>query len=186
MGLVMDKENANEWYVLQRRAYEIVREGNEPRQRGMRLCHIAVLPSFECIIGWDIYQRFDKVDEKEYYAIRLTWLRRDDAMRLESPVERLKYPRALEPTILREAVELSSREAKSLLEKFTVISIPAAVYKYDVGLDGTSYEVSLGHFHPCAHYSWWEEPPVAWKPLHDALIDAFEYLEALDRQPMKQ
>src|SRR5688500_9285604 len=99
----MDTEQVKEWCFFEKRACEVVREGDTPAARGIRcLFQILMLPSFEPVVGWQIFQKVSQSKEKHYFATRTCWSRNEDVQKFVSPIERLKHPRELNPTIQTE------------------------------------------------------------------------------------
>ena len=176
----MDNEQFKEWGWFQERATEIVRRGNTPTVRGGQcLFQIMMLPSFEPVVGWQVFQKVSQSKEKDCFAIRTCWKRNEDAQKFTSPIERLKHPRELNPTIQTEIFNLSEGTIESFIKQFRSVKVPAFVEVSNIGTDGTSYEFSFDHLFLSAHYTWWEEPPAEWKELYDAVIQAIHYFENL-------
>ena len=176
----MDSEQIKEWMALEKSARDLVRQGAMPVAIGLkRLFQILALPSFDGLLGWEIFQKVSRSNEKSCFAVRTLWCRDEDAAKLESPIERLKYPRDLEPTIRAETIELDTVIVDSFLDRLKAIRIPIFLDNPRFGTDGTCYEFSFGQLFLGVRYRWWEEPPNEWKPLSDTVLEILRYLESL-------
>ena len=175
----MDAEQIKEWFAFEQRALESVRSGSVPSEMGIkRVLQITIVPSFEPAICWEICQRVPSSD-KNYFVVTTRWQRNDDVVKFETPVERLKHPRILDPTIETQSLDLVSFTVEEFLDRLKSVSIAAYVGETTCGFDGTQYELAFGDFFLNAKYSWWQEPPIEWKPLGEAVMDFLHKLEQL-------
>jgi hypothetical protein len=112
------------------------------------------------------------------YAARLTVWRRDlDLPKFDSPVERLKYPSQLLPTLESEEFELNQTLAEELLARFHDISISPIPRRFSGGLDATLYELAFGHDRiGGGRLNWCDEPPDEWQALGTAFAEVVAML----------
>lgn len=58
------------------------------------------------------------------------------------------------------------------------VPLPPMPTRSSMGLDGTTFEVVLGHWPTRVQYRWWEEVPEGWEPLGNFLR---EFTQLVDR-----
>lgn len=168
----MDQELLREWQELQETAREILRKGYAP---ATRLFQVIRCPAFEDAISWEIFEVAPA--PTIYRAAKMQWLREQDSEKFRNPVERLKYPRPLKPSIETNVNALRPEFVQSILEQLKAVQIPAWPSASRIGLDGTMYELIVGGGFLSVHYRWWEQPPIEWQPLADisqAIVDQIE------------
>jgi hypothetical protein len=100
------------------------------------------LPSFTQPVAWDVFRRFDRSKGDEYLLVRTTWQQDLDAAKLDTPVERLKHPYPLTPTIQAHQLRVKSAVLAELVEKLGKVEIILGT-SGGIGLDGTFYEVAI-------------------------------------------
>lgn len=145
--------------------------------RANRLVQLLVLPSFESAFGYEIRQ--DQKAENQYFVIHSLWRMDIDLSKFRTPHIRLQHPHTLSPTIEIRQLPLDPDWAVATIGTLKQLMIPAMVQTECIGLDSTSYEIAFDSGNVYARYSWWEEPPSGWLPLHDWLLETVDVLESL-------
>jgi len=108
-----------------------------------------------------------------------------DQEKLRSPVDRLKYPKDLVPTIENDDVWLTRAEASEMEQKLRGIAIPIFLGPPTaVGCDGTGFEFQHDHLFFGARLHWWENEPPEWRPFTQAVRRAIKTLD--DRREGKR
>jgi hypothetical protein len=129
-----------------------------------------VLPSFSAPVAWDVLKRRRAGYEDDYVLVRTTWDSHADRNKLSTPVERLRHPDPLVPTIEVHQLAAASDALRELA--LGLESIEVHIGSLGVGgVDGTTYEIAIGqppHHIPFAakcRLSFWHEPPAGWRGL---------------------
>jgi hypothetical protein len=143
-----------------------------------------ILPSFTPPISWDVFLRRHKGYPDNYVLMRTTWRSDIDHEKLRTPVERLRHPYPLTPTIDIYQLPTSSEELKILADELAAVELPIGASPGVAGIDGVTYEVAIGQ--PPAYFtfaarcrlSWWCEPPDAWSALRAWVVRAEKVFEA--------
>ena len=174
----MEKEQAEEWYDLRQRATDLLRSDNG----GGWLLQILVMRAFKPYLCWEIFEQRDQEDGIHYVGQRTVWRSDTDAGKLASPVERLKHPRPLLPTLEKERMTLANAFVAAVLDDLKSIVAPVFVTSDIVGVDGTSYELAFNEGYVRARYHWWDEPPRPWQVLGQFVQGTLETLETHWRQ----
>jgi len=172
-------EDLKEWIEFERNAREIIRRGTVPDSAGtLRLFQLLVFPSFDPAIGWEVFQRRLPSKPVAYYGTHTIWRRDVDGAKFRTPMERLRHPRLLHPTIETKVVELSCALVESILNRFRSLTIPGYVEPGRICLDGTRYEISLGSVFDGARYYWSNDRPPEWKHLSGAALETLRVLDS--------
>jgi hypothetical protein len=171
----MEREHTEEWLGLQGLALETLRASSH--KDGIRCLQLLVMPSFEPAISYEIYKALSRRQLRGYFAVITRWRRDVDAEKFRTPIERLKYPRPLNPTFESKSFELTPEFVNGILDRFKAVSVPALTDMETLGLDGTIYEVGLGDSFHWSRFHWWEELPAEWQSLHTAFQDTLQELE---------
>lgn len=158
----MDREQHDEWSTLERSARDALNAGNWVVRLGM-------FPSFSeaWMIGIKPYNRRrpDRTRDVGLEVCCRMWRRHEDAEKLRTPVERLRHPRPLAPTIQSTAATIEREQVDRIEASLEHIRIPVLPSLEVVGLDGTTYELAArGSMHG-SEFQWWSHPPEAWSPL---------------------
>ncbi len=162
----MEDEQTAEWYDFQTKASAEVSRGRSFLRRGVpRVFRFCESPSFEEMTGIEVYDLSLRCDESAYCGIITVWRRDLDREKFRTPVERLKHPRDLEPTIERQEVEIDARWFEGVLERLAKVSIPVRPREAPGGLDGTSYSLEIGDSLGGLELSWWCDGPEEWHPV---------------------
>ncbi|MEK6702973.1 MAG: hypothetical protein AABZ53_11970 [Planctomycetota bacterium] len=161
----MDQEHFSEFAALREQAERMLRLG----EWSLRL---EILPSFADSVvvglhrsGWDL-----RVVERR-------WDRAADAEKFRSPVERMKHPRVLTPTLQERAVPTDKAGARQIRALLGEAAMPLRTSSEVLGLDGTRYSIIVSESMHSAHVSWWESFPAEWLPVMRAFGSMWKELE---------
>jgi hypothetical protein len=123
------------------------------------------------LIAWDVFRRRRKDQPNEYILIRSCWRSDIDREKFCTPVERLRHPYPLVPTIEVHELPTPSTELEDLARDLGVLELPIGAVPTVGGLDGVTFEVAIEQppdhiaFSARCRLSWWCEPPAAWSEL---------------------
>src|SRR2546423_4785068 len=137
----MDPEQSKEWSNFEQQALDLVRKGNVPDEVGVfHLFQIVILPSFDPAMSWEVYRKTSRSGEQKYFVINTRWRRDTDIKRFETPMERLKHPHKLLPTLETMKVELPINLVELFLDRLKSVTISAYIDARSMGTDGIRYE----------------------------------------------
>lgn len=173
----MEKEQQKEWFKFRKAAVELVRAGGQPFGT-KRLIQLLILPTFESTVGYEICGPATP-KYNNWLAVMTRWRFDLDVAKFSNPVERLKHPYPLHPTIERATIHTTAGVVETALARFRSLTVPVSSSRDILGLDGTSYEVVLGDFWTSSRFHWWGEAPTEWKPIGTAFQEVLPQLEAL-------
>ena len=128
------------------------------------------MPSFSPCSRWTIYspQPFGKVDRP--FASYTIWRSDLDLEKLKSPVERLKFPKHLAPTVQEDIVQLTEVEVQKIERQISGIAIPICPDECAVTvLDGTRFEFRHDQLFFGGSLHWWENHPSEWRPFTEVI-----------------
>ena len=151
---------------------------------GSHVFQYLVLPSFTPPIAWDVFRRARRRYPDEFILVRTSWRSDLDQEKLRTPVERVRHPRRLTPTIELHLLPAESSVLEQLALRLSQLSLPIGASPGAFGIDGTTFEIAIEqppHYSPLAakcRLSWWEKPPTAWGALSEWLSRAEEVFEA--------
>ncbi|WP_437280055.1 hypothetical protein WME90_05700 [Sorangium sp. So ce375] len=129
-----------------------------------------VLPSFGAPVAWDVFRRRREGYDDDHVLVRTTWDCGADRSKFSTPVERLRHPYPLVPTIEVHQLAAPSDTLRELAVELAGLEIRIGSLGVG-GLDGTTYEIALDqppHHIPFAakcRLSFWHEPPTGWRGL---------------------
>lgn len=168
----MDKEHFEEWGRLRDSTLNILRAGI--CKHGIRLLHLLAIPTFGPSISYEINKSQKRHEPPSYYLTSTLWRYDIDVAKFDSPIERLRHPQSLPPTLEIQSFEVADEFVNCTIDKFKAISIPMLINTNALGLDGTSYEIGLGEGLIWSRFHWWGNPPSEWQQLgavfHDTLL----------------
>lgn len=130
-----------------------------------------ILPSFTPPIAWDVFHRRRLNHGDDFVLVRSSWRSDLDMEKLQSPVERLRHPYPLIPTIEVHQLSAASDELSRVAAELAALRLQIGAPRRVAGLDGVTYEVAIEqppHYMTLAakcRLSWWHEPPVEWEGL---------------------
>ena len=163
----MDGEQQAELGRLETSAMSRLRDGDWKLRLGM-------YPAFEdCVMLGSRFQGSD------WTVVERVWRRVEDSEKFRSPVERLRHPRVLQPTIRERSVGCTRSFAAALLSQLEDLQVPVLPPSRVIGTDGIEFELfgSVG-FH-CAHFRWWQDRPAEWMPLMNWFESAWRAISTL-------
>jgi hypothetical protein len=135
-------------------------------------------PSFTPSFCWTVYAPLPFAKAAHPFAEYTVWRSDLDLEKLSSPVERLRHPQDLAPTIEAESVSLAFSAIEAMESTISDIAIPLCLRGPSVvGLDGTRYEFQYGRIFFSASLEWWESHPEEWRPFTAALVTVVENLD---------
>jgi len=166
----VEPEQVAEWDELQTAAKAGLRDGRWiPAGSGPRLARVLERPAFAPAVAYAVCDaRSDSADEPggALWVVRVAWRRDLDLPKFGSPVERLRVPQALAPTVEVARAAADPGAFFRLLEALRAAPVPALAGDPEtLGLDGVTYELALDYVLTGARYRWWVKPPPGWEPL---------------------
>jgi len=173
----MEQEQQEAWHSFERNVVSRTREEYHPGEAGvMCLLRIIVDPSFDPLVSWRVCRQSSRSEGDVYFALFSRWRRDEDVKKFLTPIERLKHPRTLTPTVENGRVELDGKFVEDVMRRFETASIPAFIAEHIIGADGESYELTIGSHFLEAKYSWWVSPPAGWVSLGRIVRDVLRHL----------
>jgi hypothetical protein len=143
-----------------------------------RLFSFWEFPSFAPSSCWTVYAHCSFAHATTPFAEYTVWRSDIDLEKLRTPVERLKHPKDLRPTIESESVQLSDAALQAIEFAIRDVAVPFFVRGPSVvGLDGTRFEFQYSRTCLLASLEWRENHPEEWRPFTDALFAVIEDLE---------
>jgi hypothetical protein len=100
------------------------------------------LPSFHPRTAFEVF-RIAGADGA-FMAAKTTWDFTTDVERMRTPVERLRHPRRVEPTMIQQSAPLPVARGSALPWEVESLAVTLAPRKQIVGCDGTSHELAFG------------------------------------------
>jgi hypothetical protein len=168
----VDREQIDEFYRLKELAYETLRLGRYlDRHLSVPICQFLTLPSFENPFGWDVIQMVSSQEVAQTRLYRSCWRMDLDSQAMSSPLERLKHPHPLSPTIEVNWVLVDALKLEKILSQLHNIQIPLTLPIQQIGCDGTSFELAIGDFFCNARIGWWCDMPEEWKELQPVVTE---------------
>jgi hypothetical protein len=136
------------------------------------------LPSFSPSSRCTVYAPVPSKRDRQPFASYNIWRSDVDRAKLSSPIERLKHPTDLSPTIQNQTLWLKAGDVEQIERRIQGISIPLFLERVDVpGLDGTSFEFRYDALFFGASLRWWEGQPEAWRPFTEVVLQIAAELE---------
>lgn len=162
------------------RALAAVRTGANLRERGTRrLFQIVVVPAFDSAASWEIFELKTRANGTSHDIVVTAWDQRCDSHKFQSPVERLRHPVQLEPSLRSDRIHVRENVVHGLVALLADVQIPVIPDGRLIGADGTLYRLEIGDPFGGAAFDWWEEGPPAWAPLVIAVGKVHAVLEDL-------
>ncbi len=177
----MEKQQSSEALALEQQVTDALRSyvfSQLPKSE--HIAQVLVLPTFEPHEAWDVYSQEKAPGEREYSVVHTRWRKDLDLEKLRSPVERLKYPAVLYPTIEVVTLMLDRHIAQGLLAKLAMTQIFIRAAPDHWGLDGTMFELMVGSYPWAAcRFVWWESPPPAWSELKEIVDEMLRIFQSI-------
>jgi len=182
-----------EWQAFYDLALSAVRAGFSPEtasgERIERLFQIVELPSFDAVVGWQLFRitARDANGSGRYIAARARWDQKQDVGMFYRPVERLtmlrlKYLKRLSPALTFTAHPLQGaivREVEDTMARLLSTPVLLLPNQNRLGLDGTSHELAMGDSWAGIRFHWWEQAPPEWEFLQETVVSLLNTLESL-------
>ncbi len=92
---------------------------------------------------------------------------------------RRKFLHEMEPTLATGEVTPDRDLIQGALSRLIALRIPLAARAASIGVDGESYELSLGDAWAQVTLRWWEEAPAEWSEAEAVTRKLLEHLEGL-------
>jgi hypothetical protein len=136
------------------------------------------MPSFSPSSRCTIYSPRPLAKGRRPFVSYTIWRSDLDLKKLKSPVERLKYPKDLPPTIQEDVIWLKDGEVEEIERRIRGISIPFYLGQCTVaGCDGTSFEFLYDELFFGCSLHWWENHPSEWRPFTEVVVRIATELE---------
>ncbi len=136
------------------------------------------LPSFTPSSRWTVYSPSRSKKGKSPFASYTVWRSDLDMEKFKSPLERLRHPKDLVPTIENETVGLTGDDIEEFVQRVRGISIPFFLGSPSVvGCDGTNFKFHYDEFFFGGSLHWWEDRPLEWRPFTEVVRRIAEDLE---------
>jgi hypothetical protein len=145
----MDAEQAREWHVFEQEASRQLRAG----EWTLRL---SIMPSFS---DWTVAG----VTFRNQVVVR-RWLREEDSCKFATPIERLRHPHVLTPTINESIEQVSKAEVDALTSGLDALAIAIRPQHERITLDGTKFGLVV-HRASCWIEVHWSVAPTEWTEL---------------------
>ena len=175
----MEQEQAEEFAVLRQQAESYLRNSDDRSLRSV--IQIFIMPAFDRYIAFDLHRTYKRTSQGKSTVHSLSqtvWYKDVDLEKFRSPVERLKHPRPLMPTIKRKQVPLDRSVTESAIARFTSLQIPVWYQSAPtISLDGVGYEIAFSDHGVSVRYKWSNDPPDAWQPLSEAMHETIRQFE---------
>ena len=139
---------------------------------------IKIVNSFAPSINWRVAKTSQQENKSNYFAEFRRWRLDIDQGKFRSPVELLKHLGSLKPTIETGRFELENKFIENTMKRFYSVEIPPTVESKIFGLDGSTTEIEFGGSFLNSKFSWWNNPPEAWKELGDIVKDVLNELDS--------
>lgn len=140
---------------------------------------IWVTPSFAPAYRCTVYAPSPFAKGKQPFASFIIWRNDLDSDKLRTPVERLKHPKDLSPTIEDDTLWLTDTDVKDYQQRVRGISVPLYLGPATVaGCDGTSFEFHCDEIFYGASLRWWEDQPSEWRPFTAVVVQIASELES--------
>lgn len=142
-------------------------------------------PSFAPASRCTVHSPLPRAKGKQPFISFTTWRSDLDLEKLRSPVERLKYPKELAPTIQDDVLWLEESEVEEVEARIRDLSIPIYLGQTTVlGCDGTGFEFRYDKLFYGISLHWWEDQPSQWRAFTEAVVRVVKELE--DRRTQKE
>jgi hypothetical protein len=158
--------------VRQRMSGEFHRQFAELRRKALRpfpkvsslryLFTLVELPSFDASGSWTVCATMGA--DRKFSVHKKTWRSNVDVQVFASPIERLRHPKELLPTIEEKVSEISAAEISSYEASLARLQFrPYLAPSTSVRLDGTNYEFWTDTIDSSFHLAWHEDGPEEWR-----------------------
>jgi hypothetical protein len=135
----------------------------EPTGTG-RAFHVSVYPSFRDYVGYELLRDRRDIEGDRWLLSRRTWCRTNATSRAQADASFVVVANAI-----------AERWSEALQGFHASLN-----YVAPVGLDGTTYELAIGHYPGSLRLRWWGQGPNEWAPLTSWVRAFLEEVGALD------
>lgn len=136
------------------------------------------LPSFHNHMRTTLYAPKRPGAGRQPFFTISTWMRDVDIEKFRDPVERLKHPKVLTPTITESATNISPETSAEVVAKLSHISLPSIRPNEGViGTDGIQYRFSYSQGFYGLDIKWWSDLPHSWHPALEQIERLVTWLE---------
>jgi len=163
----MEPEHHEEWFKLQKRAGEILRNGFSDEPMDRLVLRVLVMPSFAPWSSWELYERESRQEFIGAFLTKRTWQMHNDLEKFRSPVNRLQHPQKLAPTITISTWEVDESFLVDVVEELCGLQVPVHPGASPLSVDGTSYELTTVLHSMTSEYRWHENAPQNWRTLQE-------------------
>jgi len=172
----MDQRQISEWQTLLTGAHDALRAASPGC-----IVHCAVLPSFADGESWEVIAT-PRSAPGRVTARHRQWSYEVDAAKVRTPVERLRHPAILAPTIHTREFELDPGELNALMANLDAAWVTPRQPSSSLNLDGTAYDLTFGWGATESRFRWCGRVPAGWQPLQDFVGALFEVLRTAGAQ----
>jgi hypothetical protein len=138
-----------------------------------------VMPSFTPAYRCTLYAPFPFAKGKRPFASFTIWRSDLDYEKVRTPVDRLRHPRDLAPTIEDDTLWLTDADVEDFQRRIRGISVPVYLGPATVaGCDGTSFEFRCDEIFYGASVHWWQDQPAEWRPFTGVVAQIASELES--------
>jgi hypothetical protein len=138
-----------------------------------------VTPSFAPAYRCTVHAPLPFAKGKQPFASFTIWRSDFDSGKLRTPVERLRHPKDLSPTIEDDTLWLTDAEVEDMQQRIRGISVPLYLGPATVvGCDGTGFEFRCDEIFYGASLHWWEDQPSEWRPFTAVVVQIASEFES--------
>ena len=142
------------------------------------------LPAFHDLQRTTLYSPKRPESGNEPFVTITKWRRELDLEKLRDPIERLKHPKDLEPTIEEVSTVIDSDLVDKVVSELSNVSLPSIRPDEDiVGLDGISYRFAFSSGYFSLDVTWWCDYPKAWQDTARRIESIISNLESVKTKP---
>lgn len=122
------------------------------------------LPAFHDQVRTTLYTPRRPGSVKDSFVSITTWKRSEDFDKLRDPVERLRHPKVLQPTIEESSSTVDAATVAQVIADLAAVSLPSVCPADQVlGLDGVAYRFAFSRGFFSLDLSWWCDQPGVWR-----------------------
>ncbi len=174
----MTPDLQNEFRLLSETAKQRLRDVPESGSY-RQVFSLWVLPSFTPAFRCTVYTPWRCAKGARPFASFTIWRSDLDYEKLRTPVERLKHPKQLTPTIEDDTVWLTDSDIEDFVRRIRNIPMPFYLGPANVaGCDGTAFEFRYDEIMYGACLHWWEDQPSDWRPFTEVIVGIVTELES--------
>lgn len=178
----------------QQREFQLLRETAKQRLRDVpesgsyrHIFSLWVMPSFTPAYRYTLYAPLPFAKGKQPFASFTVWRSDRDYEKVRSPVERVRHPKDLTPTIEEDTLWLGDTDLEDFQQRIRGISVPLYLGPAAVaGCDGTSYEFRCDEIFYGASLHWWENMPTEWQPFTGVITQIAAELERRRKEKVQE